>query len=195
MLKEASKALKATGPLIPIFENVFPVSSDCTSRIDAAIGGFETVGNSLDILSNIPRLVTSEVDTKNRLLQTSKASKILGKLARQLKSDGFTKLCVSSPTFNGDVMLLMSKLLEGFKDIAATFDADSELSQLDKTVELIRDGANLLNDLNLDEAISQQQDTPTITSDVECNATLSDVSKSLEAVADLVSVLDDDFKS
>jgi len=193
VILEASKALKATRPLIPIFENIFPVSESCESGIDAAIGGFETVGNSLDILASIPRLISSEVDTKNRLLQTGKASKILGKLARQLKSDGFTQLCINSSTYNGDVLLLMSKLLEGFKDIAATFDADSELSKLDKTVNIIRDGAELLNDLNFDEELRQQQDAKTITSDVECNTTLSDVSASLEAVADLVSVLDDDL--
>ena len=140
VLLEASKALQAVGPLVPIFGNIFPRNSDCDSSITATIEGFDTVGNLLGVLGTT-NLVTSDADTQANIVRGGEATKILGNVARKLEADGFTRLCEDSPTFSSDVFMGVSELLDGFKNIAAAFDATSELSQLDRTVAVVRDGA------------------------------------------------------
>ena len=140
ILRESSRALRATKPIVASFDNLFNTNEQCRNNVQATIGGFDSIGNVLETLG-ATNLVATDGEVKRLLLKGGEATKILGNVARSLEADGFTSLCPDSPTFNADVFQGVSTALMGFKDVAATFGADSELFDLDRTVETIREGA------------------------------------------------------
>jgi len=185
VLQEASKALLAIDPLLPIFTEVFPQNAECDSSLQSTINGLDTVGGLLEVLGTT-NLVSSDAETKSKITKGGQSSKILGDLARKLEADNLTTLCEDSPTFSSDVFMGVSELLDAFKKIGSTFGSD-ELSGLDKTVETIKDGAELLNDLNFD---GSAETAAKPRSGGSCVTSIPAVAKTLEDVADLVSVID-----
>ena len=139
VLQEASKALLAIDPLLPVFTEIFPQNAGCDSSIKSTINGLDTIGGLLEVLGTT-NLVSSDAQVKSKITKGGQSSKILGDLARKLEADNLTTLCADSPTFSSDVFMGVGELLNAFKKIGATFESD-EISNLDKTIETIKDGA------------------------------------------------------
>merc|ERR1719215_1945530 len=146
--------------------------------------GFNQIGSLLEVLGTT-NLVSDNDITKFKITKGGQTTKILADLVKKLEEGGFTTLCEGSSTFSSDVLLGVSELLKAFEKIAVAFDAKSELSDLGKTVAVIRDGAELLRDLNFDEA--NKESNPS--SGGDCVTSISAVAKTLEEVSDLASVI------
>jgi len=155
VLLEASNALLAINPLLPIFREIFPKNEGCGSNVQATVVGFNQIGTLLEVLGTT-NLVSTDDATKSKITKGGQTTKILADLAKKLEEGGFTSLCEGSPTFSSDVLMGVSELLKAFEKIADAFDAQSELSDLGKTVAVIRDGAELLRDLNFEEPKKRQ---------------------------------------
>ena len=140
VLLEASNALLAINPLLPIFREIFPKSEGCGSNVQATVVGFNQIGTLLEVLGTT-NLVSTDDATKSKITKGGQTTKILADLAKKLEEGGFTSLCEGSSTFSSDVLMGVSELLKAFEKIADAFDAQSELSDLGKTVAVIRDGA------------------------------------------------------
>ena len=140
VLLEASNALLAINPLLPIFREIFPKSEGCGSNVQATVVGFNQIGTLLEVLGTT-NLVSTDDATKSKITKGGQTTKILADLAKKLEEGGFTSLCEDSSTFSSDVLMGVSELLKAFEKIADAFDAQSELSDLGKTVAVIRDGA------------------------------------------------------
>ena len=140
VLLEASNALLAINPLLPIFREIFPTNEGCDSNIKASVVGFNQIGSLLEVLGTT-NLVSDNDVTKFKITKGGQTTKILADLVKKLEEGGFTTLCEGSSTFSSDVLLGVSELLKAFEKIAVAFDAKSELSDLGKTVAVIRDGA------------------------------------------------------
>ena len=140
VLLEASNALLAINPLLPIFREIFPTNEGCDSNIKASVVGFNQIGSLLEVLGTT-NLVSDNDVTKLKITKGGQTTKILADLVKKLEEGGFTTLCEGSSTFSSDVLLGVSELLKAFEKIAVAFDAKSELSDLGKTVAVIRDGA------------------------------------------------------
>lgn len=184
VLLEASNALLAINPLLPIFREIFPRNEGCDSNIQASVVGFNQIGSLLEVLGTT-NLVSVDDATKLKITKGGQTTKILADLVKKLEEGGFTTLCEGSSTFSSDVLLGVSELLKAFEKIAVAFDAKSELSDLGKTVAVIRDGAELLRDLNFEEA--NKESNPS--SGGDCVTSISAVAKTLEEVSDLASVI------
>merc|ERR1719215_272275 len=113
--------------------------------------GFNQIGSLLEVLGTT-NLVSDNDVTKFKITKGGQTTKILADLVKKLEEGGFTTLCEGSSTFSSDVLLGVSELLKAFEKIAVAFDAKSELSDLGKTVAVIRDGAELLRDLNFEDS-------------------------------------------
>merc|ERR1719341_276115 len=180
----ASKAVSSLDPLIPKFAGAFKANEQCDDKVKAAIANFDQIGSILTTLGST-NIATSDQSAKNKIVQTGQASKIIGKVTKSLEEGGFTSLCPDSPNFSGQVFSGVGELLGGLQGILGTFGgSQNDISSLDDTVELIKEGAELLKELNVDESV------PAVPVSADCSASLPDVSKALEEVAELVDVID-----
>merc|ERR1712127_160382 len=180
----ASKAVSSLDPLIPKFAEAFKANAECDNKVKAAIANFDQIGSILTTLGST-NIATSDQSAKNKIIQTGQASKIIGKVTQSLEEGGFTSLCPDSPNFSGQVFSGVGELLGGLQGILGTFGgSQNDISSLDDTVDLIKEGAELLKELNIDESV------PEVPVSADCSASLPDVSKALEEVAELVDVID-----
>jgi len=191
VIKSASQAVLAMEPMLPLLKNVFLFRSNpaCENSIQATINKVDGIGNVLDTLGQT-NLVSSDPATKNRLIQGGAASRVISRTAGNLEQIKFTKLCSDSPTFTADVFAGVAELLVGLRDVSASFNANPDsldISKLDQTVNLMKEGADLLADLNFTEDFDASYEPR-----ADCVTSLPDVAKSLAEVADLVDVFDAD---
>merc|ERR1711953_325784 len=189
VIKSASSAVLAIEPLLPVFSKVLKANPECQSNIEATVNRFDGVANVLDTLGRT-NLVSSNDFTKNRIIQGAQASRVVSRTANNLDQMQFTKLCSDSPTFTRDVFAGVGELLAGLRDISASFNARQEsvdTGKLDQTVQLLKDGADLLEDLDFTE-----NDVSARSSSQECVTSIPAVAKSLAEVADLVDVIDEE---
>jgi hypothetical protein len=188
VLRYSSDAVKLMAPLIPKFSKVFKANEACDASIQTTIKSLNNVGNVLTTLGNT-NIVAKDDYTKTRFIQGGEASRIIGRVTESLERSKFTNLCSNSPTFTSDVFSGVGEILGGLNDVAKAFNAESEAindGQLDNTVTLLKEGANLLTDLNLPNAGGET--IPAFSS--TCTISIPAVSRALGEVADIVEVLD-----
>lgn len=185
VIKAASTAVQAMQPLVPSFNRVFQVSEECTNTLAVADFNFDKVGEVLSTLG-ATNLISANQTMRLRLRQGGEASKIASRTARAMQK--YANVCPGSSKFSGNMLQGMAEALKGLKDISHTFgwQGNSVEDRLDETITDIKDGAELLRELNQDLDLSFGNEPA---SSADCRTGLADISKALDEVAVLVQLI------
>jgi hypothetical protein len=180
--RAASEAVASVDPLLPKFSSILKTNKACEDSLKTTANSLNNIGSGLDALSKTNSFGATS------FAQGAKASQAFSQFAEKFSNGPLTTTCEDSPTFTSDVFIGVSDLIEGLSEITKSFAGNAPAAstrQVDETVVLLKDGAEILSEANL---------TPLVTGLVKtndgCKTSLPAVAKALAEVADIAEAFD-----